>query len=252
MTKKDGSSQAVAKTDPQTDPDMIATFARLAADPKTDIVKLQALIDIYWKVEAKRAETEFNAAMARAQAEIEPVARSTPNPHTRSKYASLDAVYTAIKPIISKHGFGSSFGTTHSEIPNYVRMYCDVTHTGGHSKRYESDLPVDDIGMKGNVNKTPIQAFGSTTSFGRRYMTLMIYDVATMDDNDGNAVESGDTVSDKQVAAIKDKIAKTGGNLARFLEVSKVEQVEDILASKYDETIKFIEDTGKRRAGRTA
>lgn len=249
MAKESGKTQAVTKAEsPQIAPDMIATFARLASDPNTDVVKLNALIDIYWKVEGKRAETAFNAAMAAAQAELAPVAKKSWNPHTKSRYAALDAVYEAIKPIIAKHGFGSSYGTAPSQLPNHVQIYCDVTHSGGHSKRYTSDIPTDDVGMKGNVNKTPIQAFGSTTSYARRYMTLLIFDVATGDDNDGNATDLPGTINATQVKELEDLLTETNQNKAKFLEYAKAETLEDILAKNFETAKLAIKERAKALA----
>ena len=52
------------------------------------------------------------------------------------------------------------------------------------------DLALDGVGLKGNPNKTAVQASGSTISYGRRYLKLMVFDVVlTNEDNDGNAPE---------------------------------------------------------------
>lgn len=182
-----GPAMALPAAQPDESTAIISMIERAARDPAVDIDKMQRLFEMHERIEQRRAETAFNAAMAAAQAELGPVAKNVRNTHTNSKYADLDAVYEACQPIITKHGFGKSFGTGNSERGDgFVKMICDVTHTAGFCKRYESDMPIDAAGSQGKVNKTPIQAFGSTTTYGRRYMTLLIFDVVTMDDNDGN------------------------------------------------------------------
>jgi hypothetical protein len=71
-------------------------------------------------------------------------------------------------------------------MADHIKMICDVTHSGGFTKRYESEIPYDLAGSGGKVNKTKVQAFGSTTTYGRRYMEMLIFNIATAD-NDGNA-----------------------------------------------------------------
>ena len=54
-------------------------------------------------------------------------------------------------------------------------------------RQHHIDLPLDNVGTKGTVNKTGVQATGSTNAYGRRYLVLMIFNVSTEDeDNDGN------------------------------------------------------------------
>lgn len=159
---------------------------RAARDPAVDLNKLERLYGMHQDVQRRNAETAFNAAMAAAQMELEPVGRASRNTHTNSSYADLATVSEAATPIIAKHGFGLSFGTATPTMPDHIKMVCDVTHTSGHTKRYESEFPYDLAGSAGKVNKTKIQAFGSTTTYGRRYMMLLIFNISTAD-NDGNA-----------------------------------------------------------------
>lgn len=167
-------------------PAILAVIERAARDPAVDIDKMQRLFDMQAAMERRVAETAYNAAMAATQKKLEPVTREKRNSHTGSTYADLAAIAEIAVPVIAENGFALSFGTTTASAATHVKIVCDVTHSGGFSKRYESEFPMDVAGSQGRVNKTPIQAFGSTTTYGRRYMTLMIFNIATTD-NDGNA-----------------------------------------------------------------
>ena len=167
---------------------LISMIERAARDPSVDVAKMERLFDMQERAEKRRSETAFNAAMADAQAQLEPVGRGTDNKFLGTKYADLAALSQQCTPIIAAHGFGLSFGTGEAKIPSAVRVVCDVTHKGGHSKRYECELPLDIGGKDGKSNKTALQAFGSTTTYGRRYMMMLIFNVATaILDSDGNA-----------------------------------------------------------------
>ena len=52
---------------------LISMIERAARDPAVDIAKMERLFDMQERAEKRRAETAFNAAMAAAQAELEPV-----------------------------------------------------------------------------------------------------------------------------------------------------------------------------------
>jgi len=103
------------------------------------------------------------------------------------------------------------------------RTVAIVTHAAGHNKRHHIDLPPDDSGAKGNVNKTGVQAAGSTNAYARRYLSLMIFNVSTEDDNDGNTAgkgkkpENGGNGAGEQRKP-EDKTAYTDGEFAEKLK----------------------------------
>ena len=66
----------------------------------------------------------FNTAMAQAQGEMVAVKRDLSNPHTRSRYASYEALDNAARPIYSRHGFALSFGT--EAIPPLMKINGDT------------------------------------------------------------------------------------------------------------------------------
>lgn len=174
--------------EPEAASSLIQVIERAATNPNVDIDKMERLLEMQERIMARDAEAEFNAAMADVQGELRPVIHDAKNDQTRSHYATLEAVAKATKPILVKHGFALSFGTADCPVQDHYRITCDLTHSGGHSKHYFADIPADLTGLKGTPNKTKTHAFGSTMSYGRRYLTLLIFDIATEDD-DGNSAE---------------------------------------------------------------
>jgi len=178
---------AVAGSENQAMLDMIQ---QVALNPSIDVEKLRAVMDMKMEMFNRGAEIEFNAAMARAQNEMEPVVRTAHNKQTNSKYAVLENIIEQLSPIWTRHGFALSFGTGDCPTEGYYRVECELTHSAGHSKHYHADLPTDMTGIQGSVNKTGIHGFGSTMSYGRRYLVCMVFNVAVKtEDDDGNAAD---------------------------------------------------------------
>lgn len=228
---------------------IISMIERAARDPSVDIDKFERLMAMKERVELDIAKKAFNEAMAAAQAEIPQVTRDAENKHTKSKYARLESIAKAVTPVVTKHGFNMSFDTADSPLPGHYRLVCTLGHCGGYSREYHADLPSDTAGAQGNANKTAIQGFGSTISYGRRYLTMLIFNVAiTNEDNDGNAKrasENDETLSAEQIKKIRDALAFTGLNEARFLKSIKVERLEDIYADAFDDCLKRINGARK-------
>src|SRR6266404_3460594 len=160
---------------------------RAARDPSIDIDKLDRLLLMRERENARVAEQTFNAAMAAAQAEMEPIRFDSSNDQTRSRYASYAALDRAVRPIYTKHGFALSFNTADAALPEQARIVCDACHVGGHTRRYHVDMPVDGKGARGGDVMTKTHAMGSGISYGMRYLLRMIFNLAIDQDDDGNA-----------------------------------------------------------------
>lgn len=176
---------------PAGDGDTVQMFERLARDPNASVEKIERLMALWERAEAKKAEAQFNAAMSLAQAGMKPVAADAENPQTKSRYASYAALDRALRPIYTQHGFALSFNTGDAPLPDYVRVLCDVTHVSGFAKPYKADMPADGKGAKGGDVMTKTHATGSAMSYGMRYLLKMIFNIAVgEDDDDGNAASA--------------------------------------------------------------
>lgn len=181
---------AMVKQEPQPEqPGLLSVILKVSENPNADIVKMQQLLDLYERMESKRAESAFNAAMAATQAEIGRVATDRHNNQTRSNYATYAAIDRAIRPIYTANGFALSFNTAEGAATDYVRLTCTASHRDGYSREYRIDMPADGKGAKGGDVMTKTHATGSATEYGRRYLVKMIFNVAIGEDpldDDGN------------------------------------------------------------------
>jgi hypothetical protein len=215
---------------------ILNVIARAAADPNTDVDKLERLLAMQERVLEREAEQAFNAALRAAQDEIRPIVRNRTNSSTSSKYADLEAVSDAIDPVFRTHGFSQSFGTADCPMPNHYRVTCRLSHTGGHHRDYQADVPADTMGMKGTQNKTATHGFGSALSYGRRYLKLLIADVATKDD-DGRGAGKGGTINSQQQAVINGLCDAVKADKMAFCKYLKVDSLRDLAADDYNDAI---------------
>lgn len=184
-----GALLAAGEKEIQATPDMATMFERFATDPNVSVEKIERLMVLFERNEARRAEMAFNVAMTKAQNAMPPIVADSYNPQTHSRYASYEAVDQVIRPIYTAHGFGCSFNTGEAVKDEHVRVKCKVTHISGHAEHYHVDMPADGKGAKGGDVMTKTHATGSALSYGQRYLAKLIWNLSIKDgtDDDGNA-----------------------------------------------------------------
>lgn len=211
---------------------MAGMMERLALNPDLPVDKLEKLLDMQIKIMAIEAEKEFAAAMARVQSKLPKVARDRKNDQTNSMYSTLEAIAAAIKPIYTAEGFSTTFSEGKSDKPDHVRVLGELMHSAGHKKsHYYADVAIDKTGIKGNDNKTLTHAEGSSFTYGRRYLTCLMFDVATGVDNDGNPPY--ERITEAQAADLAALIEEVKADKAKFLKWCQVEKIEEIPAKWY-------------------
>ena len=167
-----------------------AAMIQLAIAGKADLDKLEKLLELQERWEANEARKVFASSFTLAQAEIECVVKKEINPQTHSKYASLEDIITSANPIYTRQGFSVIFHEGETTKPDHIRICADVLHAAGHKEPYYYDVPMDGKGIKGNANMTGIHAKASSTSYARRYLMCLIWNIPTGDDNDGNTAHA--------------------------------------------------------------
>lgn len=180
-----------------TDNSILAVISRAAADPTCDIEKMERLLAMHERMQAKTAEAAFNAAMAEMQCEIPTVGQGALNTHTDKTYATLDDINVTLKPIMQTHGFAISFKVENTAAG--VSVTGILMHRDGHREETTMLLPVD-IGKGRNA----VQAVGSSTTYGKRYVMCALLNITTgeMQDDDGHG--AGDTGDDLRVQVVTD------------------------------------------------
>lgn len=192
----------VVKAEPMS---LIDLIGAVVTRPDVDVVKVRELLTMQREAEERAEKRAFNEAFNACQKEMLPIVRNAPNGQTKSKYATHDALDKDLRPIYTKHGFGVSFNTADSPLPEHVRVVCYLTH-GGAEKTYQTDIPCDGKGARGNDVMTKTHAVGSAMTYGKRYLLALAFNIALVDtDDDGNAAakpQASGFVSEEQADAL--------------------------------------------------
>lgn len=214
---------------------LLSMIEHAARDPTVDIDKMERLFNMKERIEQRAAEAAFNSSMAAAQEKMPAVIRNKENKHTRSTYADLYAIADAALPVAHEHGFGLSFSECQATAPGCMGIACEVTHSSGHSKRYTYNIPLDKAGSQGTVNKTDVQAYGSTFTYGRRYATCGVFNVA-ITDSDGNPppAEAAPTITEDQQIELREILLSLDRDEKRFCTYFGFERLAAIPAADFE------------------
>ncbi len=238
-----GKKQEISVREGSTEESMLATIQSAALNPDVDVEKMKALLDMQERIIDKNAEAAFNVAMVKVQREMPVIRKEAENRQTNSKYAKLEHINKVLTPMYTAQGFALMFGTDDSPLDAHVRVTCDTLHEQGHSKHSFYDMPIDDAGIKGTVNKTKPHASASSITYGQRILKCLIFSVQLADDLDGNT--EVETITDEQEADLNSLINEVDANKTQFLKMLKVEKLSNLPASKYDGAVKRLQDKPK-------
>lgn len=122
---------------------------------------------------------ELAAALAVAQSEIEGAVKGATNPHFRTKYADLGAVWDAIRDPFTRNGL-SITQLPSSGPPNALALETVLMHKSG---QWVSELFVMP------VSKADPQGFGSAMTYARRYSLMAVAGISPVDDDAEGATD---------------------------------------------------------------
>jgi hypothetical protein len=228
---------------------LMSVIERMATMPDLDMDRVERLFQMHEKMLDRSAESLYNDAMARAQSEIQTVVVNRENSHTGSSYADISAIHKAAKPLWTQHGFSVSSGTFAASRDGYIGVRCEVMHSGGFKKQYQDEFPLDAAGAQGKVNKTTIQAMGSTMTYARRYMEIMIFDISVGEDNDGNSMS--ETITPDQAAELKARLQKVQANVVAFLKYCGAKDVDSMTIKQHEKGKSMLDKKEKDRVQKT-
>lgn len=231
---------------------LLNTLTRLATDPKMPIERVERVFEFLTRVRADQARVAYLEAMHAAQGEMEFVRKDAYNKHTKSNYATFEALDRAIRHIYVKHGFAPTYRTDASSQPEHVLVILRMSHIGGHEVDYPVDMPVDAKGAKGGDVMTPTHAFGSAFSYGKRYALGGAFNVTTTDkDDDGNFAGgiAPALITTDQAIKIEGLLKRKGSDKSVFLRIARVASLDQIHAKDYGGFLKMLEAKPDKNRG---
>ena len=135
------------------------------------------MLDMQERVLDRNARQAFTADLASMQIELPRIAENGKG-HNSAKYALLEDINDAVRPVLNKFGFAVTFSIDQTD--RNVTVVARLSHKMGFSEETRLSLPLDTSG-----NKNPVQAAGSTISYGKRYAICALLNISTGEDCDG-------------------------------------------------------------------
>ena len=158
---------------------------------------------------------ELYTALSNAQGKIENAKKTSLNPHFKSRYTDLAAVWDACREAMTSEGL-AVVQLPCEAPPGHVGLVTIITHKSGQSLQEKFFMPV--------AQANNPQAVGSALTYAKRYALLGAAGIAPEDD-DGNAATArpGAAATPPAPKAIQD-----------WTQVSKdmTKSITDLLAAK--------------------
>ncbi len=159
---------------------------------------------------------EIVAALLKVQSQPMVAIKDSTNPFHKSKYADLNAVWDASRPILNAHGLCvMQIGSFEGTQPVLVTM---LTHTSG--QWIKSVLPL-------NPAKNDPQGIGAAITYMRRYGLSALVGLTCDDDDDGETASGRGKAVDKKPAKaeIKSNESKIDNSLKEHKKIDS-QQIE--------------------------
>lgn len=179
---------------------IIQVIERAAMNPEVDIDKMERLLQMQERVLDRQAAADYSASMAAMQTEIPSIAQRGKS-HS-GNYAKLEDIVDTVRPIMQKHGFAVSFRV--NTVERGIEVTGVLMHRSGHREETTMLLPADTSG-----SKNAVQAFGSSASYGKRYVLCALLNITTRgEDDDGDSSAPTKTVTAFQSGQLAQKLAQ--------------------------------------------
>jgi len=209
---------------------------------------LEKLMSLQERYDAGQAKKAYSAAMAAAKAEIKPIIKNRKVDFTSSKgrtnydHEDLAGIAEAVDPILSKNGL--SYRWKSRQEGKTVTITCVLSHCDGYSEdAAELSAANDESG-----NKNSIQAVGSTATFLQRYTLKLALGLAATKDDDGQTLNTGGPITDKQADEIIALADEVGADKAKFCDWLKVPSIADIPQNQFKRAIAKLKEKGRQNA----
>ena len=220
----------LAKIDTQAEPAghaFAAQIERICMNPEIPLDRLEKMLDMKERLDARGAEQAFNAAFAAASAEF-PAIPMNGKGHNSRPYALLKDIINQTRPVLSRHGLSLNWDVqTEGSV---VRVTARLKHTGGYQETTQISLAPDTSGSKAGP-----QAIGSSQTYGQRYTAQAILGLSLGDDvdDDGNAAAKGRMISAEQFLELRKDMEEVGADEAAFCKHLKVEALDFLPAASF-------------------
>jgi hypothetical protein len=218
---------------------LLPAIIRLARDPAVDVTKMEALLKMQERMEARQAESAFNTAFLAMQQKLPrikkggaltyPKNKNDPDGEQKlvSRYATWEAIDDAIRPILAEHGFALSFRSERTD--GALTMVAILRHSAGHSTETAGPpVPCDSSG-----GKNSIQGWGSAMSYGKRYAATAALNIVTEGEDDDAKLAGIQRITNEQIAELQKLIEETGTDERKFAGTFGIQHIGELQRANY-------------------
>ena len=177
---------------------------------------------------------ELAAALAKAQGAMNNASMNRINPHFKSKYADLAALWDAVRKPLSDNGLSVV------QIIRDGSLHTMLLHTSG--QRLCSDYPLP-------ATARP-QEMGSALTYARRYSLSALVGIAADEDDDANAASRSngkptEKLSEDAISELHEAIYAGGRTEDWFCKFAHIAELEGLAPERYDAALAYVKKLPK-------
>lgn len=214
----------------------------MAVSQNAPMDKLEKLMELQQRWEENEARKAYNKATAKFKKNPPKVIKDMVNKQYGSRYSSLANFVNTVNEALSKYDLHAHW---EFDQTNGIKVTCVLSHTLGHSDSVSLSGPPDTSGAKNTL-----QQIKSTITYLKLATFEGITGIASVEgnlDDDANASEPYETITEQQVADIKCMIDEIGTDEVKFLRHLKISALGELRASSYSEAVRLLENDRRRR-----
>ena len=254
---------AVEQHQPQS---MLAVIASAAADPRCDVTKMQALLDMQKGILAEEARLAFIEAKLLLNEKLPTINKDGKiefkdkgQGKATLKFASFENINHVIKPLLKEFGFDLWF-SSEPGVAGMINVVGHMEHRLGFFRITTFPMPHDASGGKSGA-----QGWSSAFSFGKRVTTIGLLNIQTtaiedrdLDGNVGNFKRSTDgyvdvdpirKLSRAQAAELEEVMKDCGVTVRGFCEIYGIKSVAELNDDLFEAAKKRCLDYKAKRGG---
>jgi len=223
----------------------LEVVATAVMDPRCDVEKMKALLDMQERIEERDSKKAFTVAFNALQGELPVINKDGKIDHSsdggettrsgkkalKTSYATYPNLNRVVKPLLKKHGFTFS-SAMEPETAGPVAVISTLEHVAGHSRSTRFRVTADATGGKNNN-----QGWGSSQQYGMRYNMIALLNIVTeaKEDADNDGFPVSENVSPAQLKVLIKLADDAGADKAKFCAVMDVDSMADIPAKRFAE-----------------
>lgn len=208
---------------------------------------LERMMNLYERMEDKRAEQAFAAAFVQLQSETPSVRATKPVPNNdgtvRYCFAPYEEIMATVQPLLKKYGFTVTFDTNYLESGR-LEVSCTLVHEKGHSRTNKFAVRIG----QGPPKASEMQADGSARTYAKRGALCDALNIVVDRDNDGagdSPADLGAFVSDEQADAIKLLVESTGADKEKLFRFAGSSSYGTIPADRFEQIVSMLKKKEK-------